>query len=57
MYEINHQVSVEHLQDLQREAANERLANEVRKPNAIVRKARQSLGRGLVNVGHSLLGE
>lgn len=55
MYESQYNVYVERWKDLHREAENKRLADSVRKPNSLMRRARQSLGRGLVNVGHNLL--
>ena len=55
MYESQYDVYKERGKDLHREAENKRLADSVRKPNSLVRRARQSLGRGLVNVGHNLL--
>lgn len=55
MQEFQYDVHKEHWKDLQRDAENQRLANSVRKQNALMRRARQSLGRGLVSVGYNLL--
>jgi|GEM_PF-5004825 len=44
--------------DLQREAANERLAREARGHNSnMLKNARKALGQGLVQVGQQLLNE
>ena len=48
-------VQEERMKDLQRYAANERLAAEVRNENGLVNAARRALGHGLVVVGQQLL--
>lgn len=58
MQNIDYQVRHEHYKDLAREAQNERLARSVQHvPSAIIKNARQAIGRHLVQAGHQLLDE
>jgi hypothetical protein len=49
--------SQEHLKDLYREAANERLARSVTNENNVLNTARKVLGENLVKIGQQLLND
>lgn len=57
MHEINTDLHIERLKDIKREEDNIRLAKSARQTNRFIRRARKSLGQGLVNVGKQLLGD
>ncbi|GAB5490653.1 MAG: hypothetical protein Phog2KO_08680 [Phototrophicaceae bacterium] len=58
MQNIEYQIRREHYKDLAREAQNERLAHSVEaNHSAIIKNARQAIGRRLVQAGHQLLDE
>ena len=57
MYEINTDLHIERLKDIKREQDNIRLAKSAKRSDQFIRRARKSLGQGLVNVGKHIIGE
>lgn len=58
MYSTDYDVRNEQFKDLQREAANERLARQVNKhKQSPLTNAQHVIGKGLVNIGQYLLNE
>ena len=58
MQNIDYQVRNEHYKDLARDAQNECLARSIAHgQSAIIKNARQAIGRRLVQAGHQLLDE
>lgn len=58
MQNIDYQVRHEHYKDLEREAQNERLVQSIgNSQGAMLKNARNAIGRRLVQAGHQLLDE